>query len=709
MNDPLPSAVAFTPSDAVLLAYQRFAAVPGASHQLKNRSTSLTLMPLPLLVAAPLVPIGAAAAVCIYLTVGVWKVVVVALFAGALGIVFLLRQTISLKLKNLWAKMKAADKRRDGTVNPFQREIAVLDEPLAMALVSSALLANESAGVAKLVLVEGVLQAAPLGAGTFWPADSLEDRLRRNRQLPVAQIVEDWLASSSDVPYRRAVELAEQGMVIRGLAVLSEAAENPAPVLTVATRLAASTIDGSAASHLIEACRRERPQVWQALQTALAAAFQKRKVTSEYNFGRSGKYSAEISFSRDAPLGIKVVKTSEKYASEVDPNPVQLLEAGERAVGGSTALAPASARPEDYEEQGAIAAKLPSWVVWLIHRFKGFLSPSSSEVGAAIKARVEAQKSAATDRCETVDLSPSTPTGQQENIPMRIFSANELPPPTAAHREFLDRASRDWARVLRKEKERNLPLPVELVHKLWRGWRRRRARARLLKQMPKPYRLLMLRVFGSPSYDDLVGLIQPWRRVGVIQHLEGFDTIGTRPEAIKAVKAGRIDDVLVATKEQVERELSALSLKPDQNELLFERQAFQCTNTTWQLAVRGMMDGADAVVMDLSSLSPMNQGCAWEIGQLLDRVPLARVTLLVNDSTDLQCLQTILDAAARRIAETSPNRDDSEVYWRLVRIGGLAARQPNESYFDWKRRIDTRLEPEILTSFLMKTAEPRRA
>jgi len=114
------------------------------------------------------------------------------------------------------------------------------------------------------------------------------------------------------------------------------------------------------------------------------------------------------------------------------------------------------------------------------------------------------------------------------------------------------------------------------------------------------------------------------------------------------------------------------------------------------------------VLMDLSSLSPTNQGCAWELGQLLDRVPLSRVTLLVNDSTDPQCLQTLLDDAARRVAAKSPNRDDSQAVWSLVRIGGLAARQPNESYFDWKRRIDTRLEPEVLTSFLMTTAEPRR-
>src|ERR1035438_9190407 len=100
--------------------------------------------------------------------------------------------------------------------------------------------------------------------------------------------------------------------------------------------------------------------------------------------------------------------------------------------------------------------------------------------------------------------------------------------------------------------------------------------------------------------------------------------------------------------------------------------------------------------MDLSSLSPTNQGCAWEIGQLLDRVPLSRVTLLVNDSTDLDCLEAILNNAARRVSAKSPNRGDPAAVWRLVRIGGLAKRQENESYFDWKRRIDSRLDPEVL-------------
>jgi hypothetical protein len=577
------------------------------------------------------------------------------------------------------------------TVNPFESEATVLAEPLAKALVSSALLANESAGVVQLAMDGDVLQAVPTEAGTLWPANSLEDRLRRNRKLPVAEMVEDWLEASSPVPYRRAVRLAEQGMATRGLAEVSKAGDEVGCVLTDATREAATAIDGAAARLLLEACQKERPQVWTALQKALTEAFQKRGTNSRFGYSWNVNYSTEVAVSRDAPLGFKLenAKTT-RSAPDKDFEPVQLLEASPAAV------ASGSDRPDEYSTQRAVAAKLPGWVTWLINRFKKFLSPTSAEVGAAIKARVEAQKSAAPERHETVDTSATVAMGQSANIRMHVVEAKQLSAPTEEQRKLLDRTGRDWARL--QHEGRETP---------WQRWRRRRARARLLKSMPKPYRLLMLRVFGSPAYDDLIELIKPWRRVGVIQHLEGFDTIGTRPEAIAAGKSGRIEDILVETKERVERELSALSLAPD-DELLFERQAFQCTDTTWQLAVRGMLDGADAVVMDLSSLSPTNQGCAWELGQLLDRVPLSRVTLLVNDSTDLVCLQTSLDAAARRISAKSPNREDLQASWQVVRIGGLSQRQPNESYFDWKRRIDTRLEPEVLTSFLMTNAEPRR-
>src|ERR1035441_9860099 len=220
MSNPLPSAVPFTPSDTVLLACKDFAAEPGSSQKFKRKTMSQG--PTLGLIAGAFVAV-VACLVVIYLTDGTLRWILVALLACAAGTVFWFRQAICGKFTEFWKRVEASEKKYDGAVNALQRGHAVLEEPLAMALVSSALLANESAGVSQLVLAEGVLQAVPTGAGKPWPADSLEDRLRRNRQLSVTEVVEDWLASSSEVPYRRAVQLAEEGFVTRGLAVLSEA------------------------------------------------------------------------------------------------------------------------------------------------------------------------------------------------------------------------------------------------------------------------------------------------------------------------------------------------------------------------------------------------------------------------------------------------------------------------------------------------------
>jgi hypothetical protein len=225
--------------------------------------------------------------------------------------------------------------------------------------------------------------------------------------------------------------------------------------------------------------------------------------------------------------------------------------------------------------------------------------------------------------------------------------------------------------------------------------------------VPRPRRLVMLRVFGSPSFDDLVTLIGPWQTVGLIEHLEGFDTVGTRSDVQAAVESGQVDRILAKDLAEVQEQLAGASIEPDRA-LRFRRHAFQCTNATWRQAILAMLDRADAVLMDLSSLSVERQGCAWELGQLLNRVPLAKVSLLVNDSTDLECLRSILNDAAEHMPSDSPNCSDPPPTWQLIRIGGLQARLPSESFYEWKRRLDVRLDPMLLARWLLSTASTPR-
>lgn len=226
--------------------------------------------------------------------------------------------------------------------------------------------------------------------------------------------------------------------------------------------------------------------------------------------------------------------------------------------------------------------------------------------------------------------------------------------------------------------------------------------------VPAPLRLTVLRVFESASFADLSELIAPWRDVGVIEYLEGKDTIGFSPEAQRAMATGALDDLFAKSEADVRTHLRGASLVPDAT-LRFEQHSFQCSNDVWKAAIVDMLDRSDAVVMDLTKFSPRNKGSEWELGQLLDRVPLARVTLLVNDDTDMPLLEQLLANAARNIDRTSPNLHEARARWLMVRIGGLSARGDQESFFDWRRRLSKRLDPRQLTAHIIGTASPRRS
>jgi hypothetical protein len=235
-----------------------------------------------------------------------------------------------------------------------------------------------------------------------------------------------------------------------------------------------------------------------------------------------------------------------------------------------------------------------------------------------------------------------------------------------------------------------------------------RAALGLMRELPvpEPHRLLILRVFGSPDFDDLVELIGPWKRVGMIEHLEGFDTVGTNPEVRKAVESDEIDRAIAMDMEQVRAQMAMATSETDQD-LLFRRHSFQCSMNTWEEGIQAMMDRADVIVMDLSSFSEKNQGSAWELGQLLNRVPLNRVTVLINQSTEIDGVRRILDAKAMEMSANSPNASNPEAKWQLINIGG-PARNKGESYFEWRRRLDDRLDPEQLAGWLLATAaEPK--
>ncbi|HEX2080541.1 MAG TPA: hypothetical protein VHG08_22750 [Longimicrobium sp.] len=243
----------------------------------------------------------------------------------------------------------------------------------------------------------------------------------------------------------------------------------------------------------------------------------------------------------------------------------------------------------------------------------------------------------------------------------------------------------------------------------------RRALRRVERAHPcqPPLRLLMLRVFGDPEvpdlgeFFDLVALTRPWLGVGLIQRLDGPGTTGRKASDVLNLLTHRVEDSVVEDAAELERELGRFTAARDRA-LRFGVNSLQCTEATWKLALGRLLASADVVVMDLASLTSAHRGCAYELGRLVDEVPLSRVILLVSDSTDMDFLRETLDGAWAQMAPGSPNRAVAHAPLRLFRTG-IARRQDTESEYDRRRRGKYRLDPFHFSGLLCDAALPARS
>ncbi|WP_068809655.1 hypothetical protein [Thauera phenolivorans] len=171
--------------------------------------------------------------------------------------------------------------------------------------------------------------------------------------------------------------------------------------------------------------------------------------------------------------------------------------------------------------------------------------------------------------------------------------------------------------------------------------------------------LLLLRVFalGGRSERLFDALGKRWLRIGDISLIAGPDlaTTTVEPHEFLDFAGGRLSRQFVHDEADLERRLAARALGPDPDGRHRVNEFF-CHADTWQLAMQRLARGADVVLMDLRSFSASNQGCRYELGRLLDTVPLARMVVLVDGGTDRAFLEDTLQALWRELAADSPNR-----------------------------------------------------
>jgi len=173
-----------------------------------------------------------------------------------------------------------------------------------------------------------------------------------------------------------------------------------------------------------------------------------------------------------------------------------------------------------------------------------------------------------------------------------------------------------------------------------------------------PARLLLLRVFGQRRRSEalLDVLAARWRYAGPIQMI-GAPDVATRtidPDEFMDFVSGRLRRQFVIEPQDLPRRIADLHLRPDGDGRYRINDVF-CGNDTWQAAVRALMSTSELCLMDLRGFSASNSGCIIELQALLDIVPVRRIVLLVDASTDRPLLERTLRSCRSQLADNSVN------------------------------------------------------
>lgn len=189
--------------------------------------------------------------------------------------------------------------------------------------------------------------------------------------------------------------------------------------------------------------------------------------------------------------------------------------------------------------------------------------------------------------------------------------------------------------------------------------------------------LLLLRVFAlgvrSERLFDALG--KRWLRIGNIDMIAGPDLVTStvEPHEFLDFVGGRLSRQFVRDEADLARRFDARALGPDPDGRHRVNEFF-CHDDTWQPTMLRLAQAADAVLMDLRGFSPQNQGCRYELQQLLDHVPLARVVVLIDANAPRDFIEETLATLWRSSRPGSPNRNAAGAELKLLEDSGQRTR-----------------------------------
>ena len=194
------------------------------------------------------------------------------------------------------------------------------------------------------------------------------------------------------------------------------------------------------------------------------------------------------------------------------------------------------------------------------------------------------------------------------------------------------------------------------------GLRRRRA------ARAPDIRLLLLRVFSNRRTRGLLeDLGRFWRYVGSIQLIAGADLATSNVELHEFLDfvSRRLRDRFIKDSADLAGQVEAIDFRPDPDGR-YRVNEFFCYDDTWRETLVELVERSDAVLMDLRGFTPQNEGCVFELRQLLNIVPAGRLVLTTDRRTDFDFLYATLRDAWNGMDDDSPNRAASRPVLRIL-------------------------------------------
>jgi hypothetical protein len=172
-------------------------------------------------------------------------------------------------------------------------------------------------------------------------------------------------------------------------------------------------------------------------------------------------------------------------------------------------------------------------------------------------------------------------------------------------------------------------------------------------------KLLLLRVFslGRRSERLFDTFSKSWGYVGSIRLIAGPDlaTTTVQPPDFLDFLSGNLGRRFISGPEALSRRLAETEPRRDFDGR-YRVAEFLCGDDTWKMALQRLARDSDAVLMDLRSFSRRNNGCIFEIHELLNVMPLDRVVFVIDATTEEVFLRETLANGWARLAVNSPNR-----------------------------------------------------